>query len=218
MVLLIQELYHPTPSYPRWVHSGFLHVGIVPDDAAAGWWVFSGISHFPHPSILALFHIHLTLPSALKTTIVSKNYTWTKRETTPEGAPLMELIEFGINRVKYACDAVVAVLQEIKRHSTEGRCKTLVVIDGFNGFFNADIRMVTEDKVKVKPSMGRGDCSHVAQEGGKLPWIHVSRSQSSPHVGSSRQTKELLNSHVGHHSEDTCFPKNAWHTVSAHAW
>ncbi|KAJ8868905.1 hypothetical protein PR048_030446 [Dryococelus australis] len=42
---------------------GFLHIGIVPDDAA-GHSVFSGISHFPHPCILTLLHTHLTSPSS----------------------------------------------------------------------------------------------------------------------------------------------------------
>ncbi|KAJ8869297.1 hypothetical protein PR048_030871 [Dryococelus australis] len=39
--------------YPRPGHSGFSHVGIVPDDAV-GRRVFSGISHFPHPFVTAL--------------------------------------------------------------------------------------------------------------------------------------------------------------------
>ncbi|KAJ8872264.1 hypothetical protein PR048_025866 [Dryococelus australis] len=45
-------------------HSGFLHVGIVPDDAV-GRRVFSGISRFPRLFILALFHSHLNHPHRL---------------------------------------------------------------------------------------------------------------------------------------------------------
>ncbi|KAJ8871659.1 hypothetical protein PR048_027986 [Dryococelus australis] len=43
---------------PSRVAPGFLHVGIVLDDTA-GQQVFSGISHLPHPCILALFHIEI---------------------------------------------------------------------------------------------------------------------------------------------------------------
>ncbi|KAJ8895161.1 hypothetical protein PR048_000486 [Dryococelus australis] len=41
-------------SIPGGVDPGFLHVGVIPDDAA-GLRVFSGISHFPHPFIPAPF-------------------------------------------------------------------------------------------------------------------------------------------------------------------
>ncbi|KAJ8891938.1 hypothetical protein PR048_004497 [Dryococelus australis] len=43
--------------------TGFLHVGIVPDDAV-GLRVFSGVSRFPHPCIVALLHTHLASCSA----------------------------------------------------------------------------------------------------------------------------------------------------------
>jgi uncharacterized membrane protein len=46
---------------------------------------------------------------------------WSKREKTEEGASLLELVEHGMNRVKYASDCVVAVVKEIKAHSTQGR-------------------------------------------------------------------------------------------------
>ncbi|KAJ8868781.1 hypothetical protein PR048_030321 [Dryococelus australis] len=43
---------------------GFLHVGIVPDDAT-GWLVFSGISRFPLLIVPALLHNHLNHPHRL---------------------------------------------------------------------------------------------------------------------------------------------------------
>ncbi|KAJ8875393.1 hypothetical protein PR048_023288 [Dryococelus australis] len=55
---------------PRAGHSGFSHVGIVPDDFA-GRWIFSGISRFPRPCIPALLHSHFTSPSsALKISLL----------------------------------------------------------------------------------------------------------------------------------------------------
>lgn len=83
---------------------------------------------------------------------VSKEYLWSKRETTKEGAPLMELVELGVSRVKYASECVIALIKEIKAHSTQGRCKTLVAINGFNAFFHPKTHVVTEAKVKVPPS------------------------------------------------------------------
>lgn len=39
---------------------------------------------------------------------------WSKRETTPAGATLSELVDHGINRVKYSCDVIEAIIHEIK--------------------------------------------------------------------------------------------------------
>ncbi|KAJ8871850.1 hypothetical protein PR048_028190 [Dryococelus australis] len=54
---------HEPGLIPGTVTPRFSHVGIVSDDAA-GWLVFSGISHFPRPCIPALLHTHLTSPSS----------------------------------------------------------------------------------------------------------------------------------------------------------
>lgn len=83
---------------------------------------------------------------------VSRDLTWSKREFTSKDAPLMELIDLGINRVKYACDIVSVLAEEIKLHSTAGRCKTLVVIDGINVFFYPRTRVFSETKKVVPPS------------------------------------------------------------------
>ncbi|KAJ8887757.1 hypothetical protein PR048_013975 [Dryococelus australis] len=63
-------------SIPGRVTPGFPQVGILPDDAV-GWWVFSGISRFPHPCILALLHFHLiSRSSALKTSMLRSAQTF----------------------------------------------------------------------------------------------------------------------------------------------
>lgn len=84
----------------------------------------------------------------LKTT---KDYVWSKRETTPANSGLLELIEHGISRVKFASGVIEALLAEIKSQSTAGKCKTMVAIDGFNAFFYPKTRIVTENKTKVTP-------------------------------------------------------------------
>ncbi|XP_029711118.2 small ribosomal subunit protein mS29 [Aedes albopictus] len=82
---------------------------------------------------------------------VSRDYVWTKRETTPAGAPMLELIDHGINRAKFSCDAIAALLGELKQQSSEGKAKTMVVVDGFNAFFHPHTRITTENKVRVTP-------------------------------------------------------------------
>lgn len=64
----------------------------------------------------------------------------------------MELVEFGINRIKYSCDIINALVDEIKIASSAGLCKTLVVIDGFNGFFSEYTRIKNDLKKFVPTS------------------------------------------------------------------
>lgn len=47
---------------------------------------------------------------------------WSKREKTEAGAPLAQLVEHGISRVKYACDVVDALIKEIKTLSHNKQC------------------------------------------------------------------------------------------------
>lgn len=83
---------------------------------------------------------------------VSKDYNWSKREITPKDSPLIDMIEHGVTRVKFASEVVIALAEEIKLLSTKGICKTFVAIDGFNGFFYPYPRVWTEKKEIVHPS------------------------------------------------------------------
>ncbi|KAJ2940703.1 hypothetical protein O0L34_g14813 [Tuta absoluta] len=82
---------------------------------------------------------------------ISKEYVWSRREKTEAGAPLAELVEHGITRVKYACDVIDALVREIKILSNDKKCKTFVAIDGFNCFFYPLTRLRTPTKREVKP-------------------------------------------------------------------
>ncbi|CAG2223931.1 DAP3 [Mytilus edulis] len=62
-------------------------------------------------------------------------YDWTEREATEIGTPLIELLKFGLQRVKFADDVVGALLKEIKLLASQRKMKVLVVADGINGFF-----------------------------------------------------------------------------------
>uniref|UniRef100_A0A1I8PI07 Small ribosomal subunit protein mS29 n=1 Tax=Stomoxys calcitrans TaxID=35570 RepID=A0A1I8PI07_STOCA len=81
----------------------------------------------------------------------SKEYVWSKRESTPAGSSLSELVEHGIQRIKFASETIAALISELKQHSTAGHCKALVAIDGFNAFFHPETRILTDNKQKVTP-------------------------------------------------------------------
>ncbi|XP_055585237.1 28S ribosomal protein S29, mitochondrial [Uranotaenia lowii] len=108
----------------------------LPLDAAA-WLV-----HFKNQNAKLLSELDLK---------TSREYVWSKREVTQAGAPLMELVEHGINRAKFSCDTVAVLLRELKEQSTQGKAKTMVVIDGFNAFFHDKTRLQTENKVRITP-------------------------------------------------------------------
>lgn len=83
---------------------------------------------------------------------VTQDRVWSKRETTPKDSHLSEIINHGINRIKFASDCVVALAEEVKELSKAGKCKTLVAIDGFNAFFYPHTRVFKEKKEVVPPN------------------------------------------------------------------
>ncbi|CAK9819295.1 28S ribosomal protein S29, mitochondrial [Anthophora plagiata] len=82
---------------------------------------------------------------------VSKEYTWSQRESTKCGDSLFSLIDFGIQRTKFASGVLCALLDEIKMASTSGKCKTLVVIDGFNAFTSERTLVRDDNRVYATP-------------------------------------------------------------------
>ncbi|XP_033152495.1 28S ribosomal protein S29, mitochondrial [Drosophila mauritiana] len=81
----------------------------------------------------------------------SKEYVWSKRESTPAGSSLIELVEHGIARIKYASETTAALIAELKQLSTAGQCKVMVAIDGFNAFFHPVTRIFSDNKQLVTP-------------------------------------------------------------------
>jgi small subunit ribosomal protein S29 len=100
------------------------------------------LKHFKHQNGPLLDELNLT---------TSQDYVWSIRETTPKETLLTELLTHGINRAKYACDCMDILLNELKSHCSNNKCKMLVAIDGFNAFFNEKTDLKTEDRVKVIP-------------------------------------------------------------------
>lgn len=91
---------------------------------------------------------HLLGSLDLKTT---KDYNWSGQDRIKSGIPLTELIDFGVNRIRYACNVVNALCEEIKIASTESKCKTIVIVDGFNVFFGKYTSVRDEKKIVVPP-------------------------------------------------------------------
>lgn len=101
------------------------------------------LRHFGHQNGSLLRELQL------KTT---ETRTWSKRETTPAGSSLLELIELGLNRAKYATDVIDALLTEIKRAAVADQCRVLVVVDGFNAFFSSQSMVRRIDRSVVPPA------------------------------------------------------------------
>lgn len=100
----------------------------------------SWLSHFKNQNAELLAKLNL---------VTSQDYVWSKRETTPKGSPLIELIDHGTSRAKYATDVIKVLLDEIKQQSTEGKVKTLVAIDGYNVLFYEQTNMKAKFKVPI---------------------------------------------------------------------
>lgn len=71
----------------------------------------------------------------LKEIRLSQNYVWTKREVAEIGSPLGELVDFGLNRMKFASDCVGAILKEVRIQAAKHKIKLLVAVDGINAFW-----------------------------------------------------------------------------------
>ncbi|KAL7735108.1 hypothetical protein ACLKA6_001975 [Drosophila palustris] len=108
----------------------------LPFDAAA-WLV-----HFKNQNAQLLQKLQLK---------TSKEYVWSKRESTPAGASLVELVEHGVARIKYASETTAALISELKLLATNGQCKIMVAIDGFNAFFHPITRIFSDNKQRVSP-------------------------------------------------------------------
>ncbi|KAL6109458.1 dap3 [Pungitius sinensis] len=81
-----------------------------------------------------------------------QRYSWTKREFTEEGSPLVQLVDQGISRVKSSSDVVGAVMKELRAQSgqPESNFRLAVAVDGVNALWGrSTIRK--EDKSPVDP-------------------------------------------------------------------
>ncbi|XP_077293048.1 mitochondrial ribosomal protein S29 [Arctopsyche grandis] len=112
-----------------------------------------GLVDLPIDAAKWLIHFKTQNNAILKTADlpISKEYVWSKREVTPKGSHLTDLIELGIERVKYANDIVVALIEEVKILSTKKAIKTFVAIDGFNTFLAPDSKLRVKTRRHITP-------------------------------------------------------------------
>ncbi|EFN82439.1 28S ribosomal protein S29, mitochondrial [Harpegnathos saltator] len=133
------------PWVPHWfrnmkeVANSALLPGYLDLPIDAGLW----LKHFKVQNINLLTQLDLK---------VSTDYTWNQREMTPQGTSILELLDFGLNRMKYACGVIDVLIKELKLASTAGKCKTIVVIDGFNAFTMDKTYIRDDNKALVPPN------------------------------------------------------------------
>lgn len=99
-------------------------------------------------NFLKRFSIHnqkLLKTLNLKTT---KEYKWSMRDSTPAGTPILELIDYANERIKYSSDICAAIMREIKLQAAAKNFKVFVSIDGVNSYFGPT-RIKREDKSEV---------------------------------------------------------------------
>jgi len=82
-------------------------------------------------------------PHQLRTT---DKYTWSIREVTEKGDPLINVVDHGIGRMKHSSDCYAVLLKELKLLANKGACKLMVLCDSVNVLYG---------KPKVKHPDGR---------------------------------------------------------------
>lgn len=122
---------HPKEFNNSTVHEGFTDLPLE----AAAW-----LQHFKTQNADLLPKLDLR---------TSQDYVWSKRETTPVNSTFLELIDHGINRAKFASEVIKVLLDEIKQHSSDGKMRTMVVIDGYNSLFYKKTNLKGEYKVMI---------------------------------------------------------------------
>ncbi|XP_069040775.1 small ribosomal subunit protein mS29 isoform X1 [Lepisosteus oculatus] len=85
--------------------------------------------------------------SQIKTT---RQYVWSKRESTDAGRPLGELVDQGLTRVKSSSDVASALMRELRGQCGGGAFRLAVAVDGVNALWGRTA-LRKEDKSPVAP-------------------------------------------------------------------
>ncbi|KAF7401101.1 hypothetical protein HZH68_006921 [Vespula germanica] len=132
----------PSPNiwfrFPKEITNSYKDPGILDLPVEAGKWLL----YFRNQNSNLLSKLDLR---------ISKDYQWNIREKAASGSSLLEMIEFGINRIRYASSVIDALLMELKEASIAGKCKVLTAVDGYNAFWSDSTRIRNDDKVWVNP-------------------------------------------------------------------
>ncbi|XP_043468307.1 28S ribosomal protein S29, mitochondrial [Leptopilina heterotoma] len=107
-----------------------------------------GLTDLPIESATWLGHFkiqnkHLLQSLDLRT---SKDYVWSARESNLKGTPILDIIDFGTSRIKFASEIIITLMQELKQWCADGKCKVMVIIDGYNALLSNHTRVRNENK------------------------------------------------------------------------
>ncbi|XP_078474982.1 small ribosomal subunit protein mS29 [Lampetra planeri] len=89
----------------------------------------------PMQAVSWLGHFRTTNERLLKQMTTRSSYSWSKRESTEQGRPLLEMIELGLLRPKVASDVVGALFKELKQQSAAMAQPLLVAVDSVNALW-----------------------------------------------------------------------------------
>ncbi|CAD6195267.1 unnamed protein product [Caenorhabditis auriculariae] len=82
----------------------------------------------------------------------SRDYEWSKSERTPQGKPLVDIVEMGISAPYLATDCVGALFRELRLHSSNAAdLKVLVAIDDANSLWGKTL-VKRADRTFASPS------------------------------------------------------------------
>lgn len=83
------------------------------------------------------------------TLVCSKDYSWSLREITKAGEPLLNLAEHGVNRINHASDCYAVLVKELMLASDAGKIKLATVIDNVRNLFLREAgQMIKHDDFK----------------------------------------------------------------------
>ncbi|XP_014233402.1 28S ribosomal protein S29, mitochondrial [Trichogramma pretiosum] len=83
---------------------------------------------------------------------LSATHEWSATENSAKDSSLMDMIDFGISRIKFASNVIIKLMSELKQASTLGKCKVLVAIDGYNALFSQQTNIFNDNKQMVPAS------------------------------------------------------------------
>jgi len=82
--------------------------------------------------------------------VTHKEYVWSSRDKIQAGAPLMEVVDLGCDRLTFAADAMNVLIRELKLNCDANNCKLMVVVDGVNALFAEFTRVHKEKRIQER--------------------------------------------------------------------
>jgi len=130
-------------------------------------------------SLLKMFkHQNQTRWQELTKLKTTRLYEWSKLESTPEGRPIVDIVELGLSAPYLATDCLGGLFRELRFHATSRHIKLLLAIDHANSLYgrttikrpdrtiaNAEeLTVVHQLRKMLKPTWSNGLCALVADK------------------------------------------------------